>query len=956
MAHSQYTQGQRWISNTEAELGLGIVVETDGRRVTLEFPAAEEQRTYAVDNAPISRVEYPVGETARNLSGQTFCIEERHENNGCLIYIGSTDEGEAVVVPEAELDSFVQFSKPVDRLFAGQIDKLKRFRLRLDTLEHQHRLQQSNVTGLLGARVQTLPHQLYIASQVANRHAPRVLLADEVGLGKTIEAGLILLQQIVTGRAERVLITVPESLLYQWLVEMLRRFNLRFTVLDEMRCITMDMSGVENPFENAQLILCSQTFLSENPERHAQAMAADWDLMVVDEAHHLGWSEEAASHLYLAIEALAEKIPGVLLLTATPEQLGLEGHFARLRLLDPNRYNSLAEFREEEGGYQQVSQLVEHLQEENIKQRLEQDKGLQQLLANYLDQEAVDELLAGLDTDDEADAVQRCIEKLLDRHGTGRVLFRNTRAAVAGFPERQLLTYPLDAPEVYAERHNEESVEHRMHPEKVLGDDWLKTDPRVSWLEAWLKENRYEKALLICGSKHTAIALEEYLRLRVGIRSAAFHEGLSLINRDRAAAYFADDEDSAQLLVCSEIGSEGRNFQFAHHLIMFDLPLNPDLLEQRIGRLDRIGQTETVQIHVPYYEDSAQEVLLRWYDEGVDLFSRPCAAGQQLYLKFATELHAHMDDESGHNEGLDKLLEETAHETTATMQVLQDGRDRLLELNSCDPARAEQIVADVEEASDRLKLTDYMDRVFDQFGVEQQPHGQDSIILHPTDHMLHDHFPGLPDEGLTATYRRSEALSREDMHFMTWEHPMVQGAMEMVLGSDFGNTTVCTMKLPPLKPGTLLLEAVFRITCAAPKSLQLSRYLPGATVRVVVDSNGNDLSKVLTQAHFDQLGERVPRSTAQNLVRHGREEIQGLVDRADALVKPQRDATVATALENVQALQGGELDRLQALAKVNPNVRDEEIDHQQTLLKELSYYLSEAQINMDALRLAVVTD
>lgn len=956
MANSLYSPGQRWISNTEAELGLGIVTETDGRRVTMAFPASEEERTYAVENAPISRVIYAVDEVVRSTEGVAFTVEERHENNGCFLYVGSTEEGEPVVLPEAELEAGVQFSKPADRLFAGQVDKLKRYRLRLDTLEHAHRINQSGTRGLLGGRVQLLPHQFYIASQVANRHAPRVLLADEVGLGKTIEAGLIILQQLITGRAERVLVTVPDSLLYQWLVEMLRRFNLKFTVLDEMRCITMDMSGIDNPFENAQLILCSQSFLSDNPERHAQAMAAKWDLLVVDEAHHLGWSEEAASHLYLAIEALAQQIPGVLLLTATPEQLGLEGHFARLRLLDPDRYNSLAEFREEEVGYRQVSTLVEHLQEEDVAQRLENDKGMQQLLADYLDDEAVSTLLAGLHTEHQDAEIQACVTKLLDRHGTGRVLFRNTRAAVEGFPERELTTYPLDAPDEYRDHDAGENIEHLLHPERILGDDWLQTDPRVSWLEQWLKEHRYEKTLLICANKQTAIALEEYLRLRVGIRCAAFHEGLTLINRDRAAAYFADDEDSAQVLICSEIGSEGRNFQFAQHLLMFDLPLNPDLLEQRIGRLDRIGQKNTVQIHVPFYEDSAQEALLRWYDEGVDLFSRPCAASQQLFLKFATELYTQMDDMQRDETLMQRLLDDTRHETDAVLQQLQDGRDRLLELNSCDRPRAEQLLADVEETSDRLALSDYMANVFDQFGVEMQPHGPDSVVLHPTDHMLHDHFPGLPDDGMTATYGRTEALSREDMHFMTWEHPMVEGVMEMILGSDFGNTAVCTMKLPPLQPGTMLLEAIYRVQCAAPKAMQLSRYLPSATVRIVVDSNGNDLSKVLTQAHFDQLGQRVPRSTAQSLVRHGREQIQALLDKTEALATPQRDKAVNAAMGKVGELLGAELERLQALAKVNPNIREEELEFQQGQIDQLENYLDSAVLNLDALRVALVTD
>ena len=90
------------------------------------------------------------------------------------------------------------------------------------------------------------------------------------------------------------------------------------------------------------------------------------------------------------------------------------------------------------------------------------------------------------------------------------------------------------------------------------------------------------------------------MKQKHGIRATLFHEGMSLIERDRAAAWFADPEEGAQVLICSEIGSEGRNFQFAHHLVLFDLPSNPDLLEQRIGRLDRIGQNAVIKIHVPY--------------------------------------------------------------------------------------------------------------------------------------------------------------------------------------------------------------------------------------------------------------------------------------------------------------------------------------------------------------------
>jgi ATP-dependent helicase HepA len=156
--------------------------------------------------------------------------------------------------------------------------------------------------------------------------APRVLLADEVGLGKTIEACLILHHLILTGRVQRALILVPESLVHQWFVELLRRFNLWFHIYDEDRC---DASGNENPFLESQFVLCKMKLLTAEERRSQQALDAGWDIVVIDEAHHLQWSPDNASPEYQVAEKLGRKTAGLLLLTATPEQLGMESHFAR---------------------------------------------------------------------------------------------------------------------------------------------------------------------------------------------------------------------------------------------------------------------------------------------------------------------------------------------------------------------------------------------------------------------------------------------------------------------------------------------------------------------------------------------------------------------------------------------------------------------------------------------------
>ena len=969
LTKSTYIPGQRWVSNTEPEAGLGIVVDSAHRRVTLSFPAIGEQRVYAADNAPLSRVMYAAGDDLRTEDGRELAVEQVAEVGGRRFYQCRDGAGDEHVVDELDLDSFVQFSKPQDRLFSGQIDSPSRYMLRRETLEHVRRLQQSPVLGLLGARVQLLPHQFHIASEVAERHAPRVLLADEVGLGKTIEAGLIVHHQLTTGRASRVLIVVPDSLLHQWLVEMLRRFNLHFTLLDAERCAALerpaageddealDDDGPSNPFDSAQLVLCGLSLLVENPIRQGQARDAGWDLLVVDEAHHLRWAEGAVSPAYACIERLAAAVPGLLLLTATPEQLGLESHFARLRLLDPARYHDLTQFRAEEASYRQVSALVTRLEADTAAAELRDGGPLLEELRRYLGGDAIESLgltLAGdLAGGDSQAALDDCVRSLLDRHGTGRVLFRNTREAVAGFPERRLHRYPLAAPALP----DPSPGDPLAPPETLLGEGWLSADPRVGWLVTWLGEHRPDKALVICASATTARQLGEYLDLRRGVPAAVFHEGMTLLERDRAAAYFADDEDSAQVLVCSEIGSEGRNFQFVRHLVLFDLPRNPDLLEQRIGRLDRIGQRHAVEIHVPHYDSGAMALLARWYHEGLNAFERVCPVGAAIHEQVAADLEQCLR-QPGDQEAATALIATTRALTEAALDRLREGRDRLLELGSCHPRRAEAVIHGVAEAESPQQLEGYMARVFDKFGVDHADHSAHAMVIQPGDHMQCESFPGLLEDGMTVTFQRSRALAREDMHFLSWEHPMVRGVMDMILGGDFGNVTLCTLKLPPLKAGTLLLEACFVLHCAAPRRLQLHRYLPVTSRRVVVDASGKDLGGVLTAAHFDKLGQKVPRGTAQDVVRHTRDQIAAMVRHAEQRLAPSLEgvnggAPVSAAIHAMTRVRQGERERLEALARVNPNIRQDEIDHFNATTDTLRHHLEKAEWRLDSLRVAV---
>ncbi|UVO07797.1 RNA polymerase-associated protein RapA [Pectobacterium polonicum] len=963
-----FTLGQRWISDTESELGLGTVVAVDTRMITLLFPASGENRLYSRSDAPITRVMFNPGDTVTSHEGWQLKVDDVREEKGLLVYCGQRlDDETQAELREVFLDSKLTFNKPQDRLFAGQIDRMDRFALRYRARKHQNEQALQQWGGLRGMRASLIPHQLHIAHEVGQRHAPRVLLADEVGLGKTIEAGMIIHQQLLAGRASRVLIVVPETLQHQWLVEMLRRFNLLFSLFDDERYAEAKLDS-SNPFETEQLVICSLGFVQRNAQRFAQLVNADWDLLVVDEAHHLVWSEESPSPEYQAIETLARATPAVLLLTATPEQLGQQSHFARLRLLDPNRFHDYQEFVAEQQQYRPVADAVTLLLAGEKAQTTELNA-----LSDLLGEQDIEPLLKAInsDSDDNQTARQELITMLMDRHGTSRVLFRNTRQGVKGFPQRILHQIRLPLPAQYqtaikvsgimnANKALEVRARDMLYPEQIYqqleGDDatWWNFDPRVEWLLNYLTANRDEKVLVICAQAATALQLEQVLRTREAIRAAVFHEGLSILERDRAAAYFASEEEGAQVLICSEIGSEGRNFQFASHLVMFDLPFNPDLLEQRIGRLDRIGQAKEIQVLVPYLENTAQALLVRWYHEGLDAFEHTCPTGRTIYDAHHTQLIERLTT-VGEQQGLDEFIHTCRQQHDSLKQQLEQGRDRLLEMHSNGGEQAQQLAQAIAEQDNDVNLVTFALNLFDIVGINQEDRSDNLIILTPSDHMLVPDFPGLPQDGCTITFDRDQALSREDAQFISWEHPLIRNGLDLVLSGDTGSCAVSLLKNKALPVGTLLAELVYVVEAQAPKHLQLTRFLPPTPVRLLMDRKGTNLAAQVEFESFNRQLNAVNRHTSSKLVNAVQSDVHAMLQQAEALVETQARQLITEAQQQADLQLRRELERLEALKAVNPNIREDELTALENQREQVLSNLHEANWRLDAIRLVVVT-
>ncbi len=967
---TNFTLGQRWISDSESDLGLGTVVAVEGRRVSMLYPATGDTREYVIGSAPLTRVSFNVGDTVESADEWSITVTDISEIDGLMVYAGIHSEtGEVTQLMETRINHHLKLNKPQDRLFTGQIDRNDWYDLRYQSRRFQYAYQTSDYVGLSGARTSLIPHQLHIAKEAGQRIAPRILLSDEVGLGKTIEAGMIIHQQLLTGRASRILIILPESLQYQWLVEMLRRFNLKFSIFDEERCCECD-NAAENPFETEQLIICPLSLLSSKEKRQQQACAANWDLVVVDEAHHLKWEEGDVSPEYKAIEDLSVVCKGLLLLTATPDQLGHESHFARLRLLDRERFYDYETFVAEESGYKDSADLAKVL---TSGQDLD-DAQIALLADLQKEDEHLEDALLTINSHDSKErelSRQAILKVLIDRHGTGRVLFRNTRASVKGFPKRLIhpveLAYPdeyLPATRWWLDRHQEnrrmQDVSALLTPEfmfEAAGNDdqpWWLIDPRVNWLSEKVKAEKDQKFLVICAKASSALTMEKALRTLQGINSAVFHEDMSIVERDRAAAWFADKEDGCQVLICSEIGSEGRNFQFASNLVLFDLPLNPDLLEQRIGRLDRIGQSNDVQIHIPYFKGTASNSLFNWLHSGLNAFADTCPAGITVFEQQADAMLDALFQLDHDDAVLAPYIEQARTIIAELNKKMEEGRDILLELNS-KGSDGEQIAEAIEELDDDTSLIAFMFQVFDVYGVNQEDKGDQCLILKPTEHMLEPHFPELSDEGMTISFERDMALTRDDVRFISWDHPMVQGCFEMINAGEVGNNSVSILANKALPEGTFFVELIYVVETAAPKALQPGRFLPPSPVRLLLDKTGNDLAAKVAYEGFNKQLKPVGKQVASQLATALQNEVHGLIAKANLAAEQQKQDIIEKALAKVELELSAEYNRLKALQKLNPSIRPMELEELAKQKVELADYINQAGLQLDAVRLIVVS-
>jgi ATP-dependent helicase HepA len=632
-------------------------------------------------------------------------------------------------------------------------------------------------------------------------------------------------------------------------------------------------------------------------------------MLIVDEAHHLEWSESEVSPEYALVDELAKQTEAVLLLTATPQQLGPEGHFARLRLLDGDRFSDLKTYLKESDSYESLSDLLTKLGNGELPTASEVKNFGK---SSHRVKEGMEKLIAG----DEG-VRNQLVEDLLDSFGPGRVMFRNTRDHLKGFPVRSA---------------NLVKVEE---------------DGKVKWLAGLIRElglgKSDKKILLIVKTRAEAESIAEGLKAEINVETALFHEDLTLIQRDKNATFFADEE-GAQVLLCSEIGSEGRNFQFAHHLVLYDLPEDPELLEQRIGRLDRIGQTEKIHIHVPYESGTEGEVIARWYHEGLDAFEHNVHGATEVYRACGEMLE--LLKMSFSEEAMLDLISFSRKQMEVVKKKLMSGKEKLLALNSYRSKDAQKLIEVIDSFDQSVHFEKFTLKLLDHLGLAIEDIAERTYLL-SVGHIKTDLASYIPEDGLVVTFDRDYALCREEVSFISMDHPLVRNALEIALAGDIGNASFGVWENSGEK--AVYLEAYFVVEVLAPSCLYVDKFLSARPVKILVNHHLADVTEQVDLKKVNLREGNLRKLLANEMLRT--KLIPAMMDASEKFAEAEMGKITEAAVLRIGEIKGAELSRLEDLAEINAAVSLDEINQLKSKTEELISAVKSARIRLDGLRL-----
>ncbi len=960
----------RYLPQLEWGTGHLVSFEDAGAKAQVAFPA-REGGPVLVSTKQGALVAHPlqVGDAVRTSKGQTgVIVAEVEGGRGLRRYVvkleGSTAEDDEW--PESELRALPPKPDALTMLREARVGDAQSFLLRRQALKLDDERRCDALGALLASRVMVKPHQAGVVQRVLSSRRPRFVLADEVGLGKTIEAGMIFSALRLSGLAKRVLVVAPSHLTVQWLAELFHKFNQLFTLMDGDRYESSLKERPDvSPWERFDKVVTSLELLSRGEEHRAQAGApgAYWDLVIMDEAHHL-----KGERAFEAASALAANSWGLLLLTATPMQLDPAEYRGLLTLIDPATAPSLEGFQERLARQEELSKAVRQLLDgkklPDLPKRFPKDERLRALKDK-------DALLA----------------HLAETYSLSDRLVRNRRAVVGGFSERKLLRHPVTLSEgeaqareaALAKLREDGSLQgaplanlvRRLESSPAAFLEALKGTkalaPLVSQLRLAPRDSKYAaflsvlrgiwqaepgaKVLVFTEARDTLESLRKELSSD-RIEALAYHGDLPLVERDRQVARFRDP-DGPKVLICTEVGGEGRNFQFSHHLVNYDLPWSPATMEQRIGRLDRIGQTQPVQIHVFDPPGTLASYVLSLLADAVGVFGETVggldAVLEEVEPKL-TELALTTPAER------DAYASALAAKVRAARESVRRAYDPLLDLRSFDEGAVRALVtraewrmglAEEEEEPDDDKtmagpgvgsledglwgiardlderLEETVTELARKVGIGVDTDEQVEAFqcaFHLGKELKVEALPGLnlqEDKVVLGTFWRDTAVEAEEIEYFATGHPVVEALFGFLRDGPYGRNGARFIQKRSA-PRARGLEVLFHVVPPEPEdtsagarvpSRQLSRFVERWLLHLAVVEGPNGVPRLETgvlpflehegqslkgdalRTAFPTLAAFVdPAVTAATLA--AEVELRKLAQKAKASIEAERDAAL----------------------------------------------------------------
>jgi ATP-dependent helicase HepA len=631
------------------------------------------------------------------------------------------------------------------RLTAGDVDDTEDVVTRLDILRLLATREASGLGSFLGGRVRLFPHQLHVAERATARLPVRWLLADEVGLGKTIEAALIMNRLLHTQRIERCLVVAPEALTVQWLSELWRKYHQVFTLLDPPRLadVARDFGAGFNPFDVHRRAVIALETLVQRPELTGQAVAAGVDLLVVDEAQRLRRRRgHPGEPEYRAVAPIAALGRHVLLLSATPLEDDAHGFFRLLQLLRPDEFPEPLDVDGRLESGVPLPPCTSSTRRVDI-------GGLPPRVPVAIDVVSVGLARTALGPDANGDTSHPVARRT--------ALDRLRRGLASGAALKALL--------------GPDETELRQQ-----ADELDRTDPRLAWLlaqaPAWRRAN--EKTLVFAAHRETLEMLREALSARAQVATGVFHEALSAARRDTEVARFRE-ADGPGILVSTEAGGEGRNFEFCHRLVLYDLPWKPATVEQRIGRLDRIGRR--IPVEIVYFRPASGigADVVRLF-ERLGLFREPIAGlePQLGHIEAALETCALGPDGALSDDAIADLIEAAQAARTRIHEAAYQQLHREPYRAALGPAILARVPTGLDALMERV-VVNAASRL--GFHVEQV-RGDRAYAIDFGSGALIDSLPGVPGgSSFVGAFDREYAVEDETIDFFASGHALVEGLL-----------------------------------------------------------------------------------------------------------------------------------------------------------------------------------